>query len=349
MGKVTQQQIADTLGISKFAVSRALADKTGVSEETRQSILAAAEKLGYRRTPARRAGQSPEILFAFQATDTPQGEFWVKILQGAQEEAQRMGVRTSLRLVSKPEDVEGLHDGIDGVVFSGPFDEDVIAMAARLNVPVVRTSPGPPLDQTDRVMVADFESGVAVARHLVELGHTRAVYAEGTPGLAGRAARYRGFSQNFPTPVRAVTFDEQAGIGPLIDGIYSAEHPPTAFFCASDGIAVNTISELSRRGLRVPDDVSVVGYLDYALATQIAPALTTVRVPIREMGITIMRCLLDRVFADEPASATARRIQLIPQFIVRESTGPAPPHVPAPRRMSAEPETPPDRDLAPVV
>lgn len=320
MGKITQQHIADELNISKYAVSRALADKSGVSEATRKIVLAAADSLGYKRSKSKQPDQAPEVLFVFQSSDTVHGEFWVKILRGAQEEAQRMGIRTGLRMVKNAEDIAGLHDGIAGIVLSGPLDGEVFDVAAKLHIPLVRTSPGPILDRIDRVMVADFEAGQMVAKHLVDLGHTRAIFAEGTPDLFGRETRYRGFVNGFPTDVEALTFDEKIGIGPFIDRIFSQPNAPTAIFCASDGIGVNAISELSRRGIRVPEDVSVIGYLDTASAMQIAPALTTVRVPVRQMGVAIMQCLFERMQDDDSERLAPRRLQLVPEFIVRQST-----------------------------
>lgn len=323
MRKVTQQDIADALGISKFAVSRALADKSGVGAGTRADVLAKAEALGYRRGTGR-SRKDGEVLFVFGSPDTVQGAFWIRILQGAQEEAQRRGVRTGLHFVSAARDLSGISKRVAGMVLSGPLEEEVFEVAARLHIPLVRTSVGPFLDRIDRVMLADFESGMAAAEHLVRFGHRRAVYAEGTPNLRGRAERVRGFRQGFPTPVESLTFDERVGIGPELDRLLAAGEMPTAIFCASDGIGVNAVSELMRRGLRVPGDVSVVGYLDDPAATQIVPALTTVRVPVRYMGIMLMRCLLDRMNAADQDDFPPRRIQLIPEFIVRQSSGPAP-------------------------
>ncbi|MBL1422041.1 MAG: LacI family DNA-binding transcriptional regulator [Alphaproteobacteria bacterium] len=325
MAKITQQDIADVLKISKYAVSRALADKSGVSEATREVVLKAADNLGYKPNKQKDSALSPEVLFVFQSNDTVHGEFWVKILRGAQEEAQRMGIRTGLRMVQNASDIADLHDGIAGIVLSGPLDSEVFEVAAQLHIPLVRTSPGPILDRIDRVMVADFEAGQMVANHLIELGHTRAIFAEGTPHLIGRADRYHGFDHAFPNHVEAITFDEQIGIGPQIDRIFSQPNPPTAIFCASDGIGVNAISELLRRGIRVPEDVSVIGYLDTAAAIQIAPALTTVHVPVRQMGIAIMQCLFKRMQDNNPERRAPRRIQLVPEFIIRQSTAQANP------------------------
>lgn len=326
MSKVTLRKIADELGVSTFAVSRALADKPGVSEATRVSIRARAEALGYSRPErglARMAENAPEVLFLFQRPDHTHSEFWVKILQGAQDEAQRNGIRTGLRLVRSGEDIAGLsHRGLAGLVLSGPLDPSVFEVAAGLDVPLVRTSPGPLLERMDRVSVDDFEAAMAAAAHLVELGHTRAIYAEGQPNLRGRAERLRGFRAGFPAEVRAITFDERTGIGPLLPAILDAPDAPTAVFCASDGIGVNVVSELTRRGVRVPEDISVVGYLDYACATQIVPALTTVRVPVQQMGMMIMRCLLERMRGEDMDRLPPRRIQLVSEFVVRQSTGP---------------------------
>jgi LacI family transcriptional regulator len=332
--KVTQQDIADALGVSKFAVSRALADKPGVGAETRADVLAKAEALGYRGAPRAR-DEKAEVVFVFGTPDTVQGAFWIRILQGAQEEAQRRGVRTGLHFVSGADDLSGISKRVAGMVLSGPLEEEVFEVAARLRIPLVRTSAGSLLDRIDRVMLADFESGMVAAEHLVKLGHRRAVYAEGTPNLRGRAERVRGFRQAFPTPVESLTFDERVGIGPELDRLLAAGAMPTAIFCASDGIGVNAVSELMRRGLGVPGDVSVVGYLDDPAATQIVPALTTVRVPVRYMGVMIMRCLLDRMNAADPDEIPPRRIQLIPEFVVRESTGPAPEAAALPRAKTA--------------
>ncbi len=337
LGKVTQQDIADRLGISKFAVSRALADKPGVGPETRATVLKTAAALGYKRTPAPANQGAPEVLFVFQDPDSVHAEFWVRILQGAQEEAQRMGVRTGLRLVRRSDDIAGISERVAGMVLSGPLDGDVFEIAARLHLPLVRTSAGPVLDRIDRVMVADFEAGNAAAIHLADLGHTSAIYAEGTPNLAGRAERLRGFREGFPTPVEAISFDETMGIGPHLDRLIAADELPTAIFCASDGIGVNVVSELARRGLRVPEDISVVGYLDYPAATQIVPALTTVRVPVRQMGVAIMRCLMERMRNGDPDTLAPRRIQLVPEFVVRQSTGPAPKRAPKPSRLEGAP------------
>ena len=103
----------------------------------------------------------------------------------------------------------------------------------------------------------------------------------------------------------------------------AAGYEPTAMFCGSDGVAVTVVSELLRMGLRVPEDVSVVGHADYPIATQVSPNLTTIHMPHKQMGIAAVRRLLARsghlgILDDLPP----QRISLVPFLVERESTGP---------------------------
>ncbi|MBN9026190.1 MAG: substrate-binding domain-containing protein, partial [Rhizobiales bacterium] len=90
-----------------------------------------------------------------------------------------------------------------------------------------------------------------------------------------------------------------------------------------DGIAVSAVSELLRMGLRIPEDVSVVGYSDFACATQISPHLTTVRTPQTEMGAAMVRCIADRLALPENRSRAPVRMALASEIVRRASTGPA--------------------------
>jgi LacI family transcriptional regulator len=126
------------------------------------------------------------------------------------------------------------------------------------------------------------------------------------------------------TVVEDFVFDEAHGfrmafLGYLVDG-----GKPTALFCAHDGIAVSAVSELLRLGVRVPDDVSVVGFNDFACATQISPRLTTVRTPQVDMGAAMVRCIADRLASPE-TSRSPLRVALVAEIVRRESTGSASP------------------------
>ena len=99
----------------------------------------------------------------------------------------------------------------------------------------------------------------------------------------------------------------------------------TAMFCGSDGVAITVVSELLRMGLRVPEDVSVVGHADYPVATQVSPNLSTIHMPHREMGVAAVRQLISRSRLASPLNdLPPQRISLVPHLVERQSTGPAP-------------------------
>jgi LacI family transcriptional regulator len=100
---------------------------------------------------------------------------------------------------------------------------------------------------------------------------------------------------------------------------------PTGFFCGNDSVAVTVLTELMRMGVNVPEQASVVGYADYAVASHTSPALTTVKVPYQKIGVAGVRLLLSRLGVGGPVNdLPAQRIGLVAELIIRGSSGPAP-------------------------
>jgi len=122
--------------------------------------------------------------------------------------------------------------------------------------------------------------------------------------------------------VAEIAFQEPGGFRDAFIASIRSGFVPTALFCAHDGLAVTAISELFRLGVRVPDDMSVVGFNDFVCATQIAPQLTTLRIPQEEIGVAVIRCLALRLSQSETERFPPLRIALTPKFIERHSTAP---------------------------
>jgi LacI family transcriptional regulator len=150
-------------------------------------------------------------------------------------------------------------------------------------------------------------------------------FVHGSTLPIGRAERYRGFRDGMletpGTTVDDIIFDEAHGFRRALMAHIREGGAPTALFCAHDGIAVGAISELLQLGLRIPDDISIVGYSDFAAASQISPRLTTVRVPHVEIGAAMVRCIADRLGNPEGSARPPMRISLISDIVRRESTG----------------------------
>lgn len=330
MRRVTIQHIADHLRISKFAVSRALSGKSGVSDGTRQQIVEAARLLGYALKDKASAVNTVEVIFKDRATASR--ELWVDVQNGIDHEARHHGLRMSVHWDAAPSDLLNPSSDSVGHVLVGPQRPEILEAALASRQPAVLVNHiVPPLWPKDQVSAADIEAGISVAHYLHGLGHQKVVYAQGRLGFPGRLARLSGFAEAIAglgdMELREVGFSDDRAAGDLreaITAMTASGFEPTAFFCGSDIVAVTVASELMRIGLRIPEDVTVIGHADYDIATQFSPQLTTVHMPHREMGIVSVRVMLSRAgITDFLGQLPPQRISLVPNLVERQSSGPA--------------------------
>jgi LacI family transcriptional regulator len=330
MSNVTLDMIATRLGISKFAVSRALSGKPGVSEKTRRSIIEVAEELGY-RIPRMKGGDGRSIEVIFHDRNVANRELWGDVQHGIEAEASRWGLSMAVRWTKDCRIVSRVERSTVGFILVGPHDTDMHKAVRDSHRPAVTVNHRvPPLDGMDQVTATDVEAGEFVADFLIGLGHRRMVYVHGRAGYPGREARLYGFARTIAcrgdATAREMIFeydDEASTFRSLLIAMVDEGFVPTAFFCGSDGVAVTVVSELVRMGLRVPEDASVIGHADYAIASQISPKLTTLHMPHRQMGLTAVRLLLSRAGLTLPvADPTPMRISLVPHLVARQTSGP---------------------------
>jgi LacI family transcriptional regulator len=323
MARITLAIIAERTGLSKFAVSRSLSGKDGVSDETRQRVRDVATELGYLRQVS--DIEAPVLGVVFHDTDLINSELHLLIQSGIQAEAQRCGYQVRMRWTHLPEEIEAFARDCSGVAMVGPHPEASMVTIKALGIPVVRNTWMEPLDPYDIVSGTDHEAGSAVAKFLVELGHRSIVYVHGAPGYRGRIERFYGVREvleRYPdVTFREMRFRAEMRFTEHLKALHETGLRPTAFFCAHDGLAVTVVSEMLRLGYRIPEDVSVVGFGDYSAATQISPQLTTVRVHGRQIGSGLVRLLDDKI-TGRIASDYSVRMMIASHLIVRESTGP---------------------------
>ncbi|HVW92124.1 MAG TPA: LacI family DNA-binding transcriptional regulator [Devosia sp.] len=326
MARVTIQDLADRLGLSKFSVSRALSGKAGVSEATRSRVLRAAHAMGYRLN-SEVTPPTGQILFIRQEIDPVSAERWLNIMHGAEREGERLGFAVLPRQARYLADNSHLDPGIVGIILAVARPGEVADLALRTGLPVASANYVRPFDPIDQVVGADWETGLRVAQFLLGLGHRDFAFVRGNAWPVARGERFRGFRDGLAQAGLGecddLPFDEAVGFRPALLDYLGRGRGPTALFCAHDGIAVTVISELLRLGVRVPEDVSVVGVNDLAVASQVAPRLTTMRQPMVETGAALVRCIADRLARADGATTPPRRIALLAELIERESTGPA--------------------------
>ncbi|MEV8435893.1 LacI family DNA-binding transcriptional regulator [Actinosynnema sp. NPDC051121] len=329
---VTIAQIAALAGVSAATVSKVVNGHVEVAAETRALVEGLLREQGYRRQ--KKVSRSPlvEVLFHELA-----GTYPVEVIKGVE------GVATEHGLTLALTELHGRHvpgrTWVDGVlarrptgviaVFSDPTPEQHERLHRR-DIPVVLVDPtGEPAHGTPSVGADNWSGGLAATRHLLELGHRRiAVITGATRMLSGRARLdgYRAAMDAAGVPVDPELVRE--GDFQIRDGLEHTRellrlpNPPTAVVTGNDGEALGVYQAVYEAGLRIPDDLSVVGFDDLPPAQWMIPALTTVRQPLGEMAATATGMVVD-LAQGKPLSQ--HRLVLSTELVVRASTA-------APRR-----------------
>jgi LacI family transcriptional regulator len=184
MKKVTLDNIADRLGVSKFAVSRALSGKDGVSEELRLRIISAAREMGYQRTNST-APTQPIIHVIFAEHDPVNSELWMQMQNGIQQEASAAGYQLQTIWAPAADKVGNLVASSYGVVLVGQHAPPLVEAIANAGCTMVRLGWVRPLEDTDQIGGADHEAGKAVGEYLLSRGHRRITFVHGTRVLRG--------------------------------------------------------------------------------------------------------------------------------------------------------------------
>jgi len=323
MARITLSTIAERTGLSKFAVSRSLSGKDGVSEETRKRVQQIAAELGYVRTAT--DIELPVIGVVFHDTDLINSELHLLIQSGLQAEAQRSGYQVRMCWTHLVDEIVAFARTCSGVAMVGPHPRASMDAVRALGVAVARNTWSDPLDPYDIVQGTDHEAGSAVASYLLELGHRTIAYVHGTPGYRGRIERYYGVREVLEryedVSFRQMKFHSELRFTEHLKAAHADGFFPTAFFCAHDGMALTVVSELLRLGYKIPEDASVIGFGDYSAATQISPQLTTVKVHGRQIGEGLVRMLDDRI-TGRTSDQFPMRLMITSHLVVRASTGP---------------------------
>ncbi|WP_235018058.1 LacI family DNA-binding transcriptional regulator [Thermomonospora echinospora] len=330
---VTITAIAREAGVSVSTVSKVLNGRADVAEGTRSRVEELLAKHAYPR--ARRRGSDPAGLIdiVFDELDSP----WaVEIIRGAEEVAHAAGTGTVVSAIhARSEPARQWLDNLErrrseGVVLV--VDELTAAQRARLqalDVPCIVIDPrGEPDPQVPSIGAANWAGGQAATRHLIELGHRRIAIISGPAGMLCSRARldgYRGALEGAGLPadpalVRHGDFHHESGYLQAAR-LLELPDPPTAIFAGSDQQAFGACEAARERGLRIPQDLSIVGFDDLPVARWFSPPLTTVRQPLAEMGSLATR-LLFRLSRGE--TLETHHVELATELVIRESTAPPP-------------------------
>lgn len=325
MKRVSLDDIAARLGISKYSVSRALTGKPGVSEATRRRVLQIARELQYRdfaREDATTEGDGLVVLL-IPYQDLEDGEFWMGVMAGAVSEATELGYAFVTQPLTGDDEVARVpSQQVRGVIVAGSKARPALQPYAEAGVPTSLVTYATPLEKFDTVHAADQEGGTAAARHLIELGHRRLAYVTEGPEKPSFAARSRGFHDGADGGVTVTDLHidrDEPGLSfeRQFRALAESGKAPTGILASTDSVAFAIAAALGRLGLLVPKHVSLIGFNGGAASSRFVPKLTTLQIPTRDIGANAMRFLHERI---EGLHAPARRLQLAPTLVLRDST-----------------------------
>ncbi|NEA97930.1 substrate-binding domain-containing protein [Streptomyces sp. SID13726] len=325
--------VAREAGVSVPTASKVVNGREDVAPETRRRVTEALDRLGYVRRPRFDAAKSSGLVdLVVHSLETS----WSgAVLHGVEAAAHDAGLEVVVSAglnrnrTGRPE--RGWMDkltarGSSGVLFNlaeltatqyGWLDQHRIPYV--LIDPVLEPPPG-----VVSVGAANWQGGVTATEHLLALGHERIAVVAGHQRRMCSGARVAGYRSALaaagirqrPEYIRHAGFDETAAHRRTLE-LLDLPEPPTAVFVCSDHMTLGVYEALAERGLKVPADLSVVGFDDLPEARWAAPALTTVRQPLSEMSATALRLLVRMMEGDRPEST---RTELSTRLVERAST-----------------------------
>jgi LacI family transcriptional regulator len=338
-GRTTIKELARLSGVSVGTVSRALNGYTDVSQETRERVIRLAQELDYTPNAAARTLVTERSHVVGLFLDTGEGRpdvqhpFFHEVLGGLKDLVGAAGFDLLLFASEQPGNGYGPHSylkrarhhRVDGVVLMGiDTAEPEVERLLRSDIACVGVDMAVVGSTNCSVMSDNVEGGAMAVRHLAELGHKRIATLTGLIETAPARDRLRGYREEIQRQGLAYRDDYvmygdyyvdsgAAGMAALLE----LPEPPTAVFAASDLMAAGAIGVVSRAGLRVPDDVAVVGFDDIFLAALTEPPLTTLRQDKLGLGAAAGEALVALLEEDGDAQAAAT---LPVELVVRGST-----------------------------
>jgi DNA-binding LacI/PurR family transcriptional regulator len=320
--------VARRAGVSKSVVSRVMRSEASVSSVSRAAVTAAAQELGYRANAVARSLVQRRTYNVGVMVSDLHNIFFAEVLDGLYAAAADRGYRTLITTGNRDPLAEAraleqlLELRADGVVLAGSrMPDEAIAAAARV-IPIAAVGSDLRLSGVDVVVDDDHKGAVLAVEHLIGLGHRDIALIDGGKG-AGAAERRAGYRSAMAAAglgahvrVEPGDFTESGGY----EGarrLLNGRRRPTAIFASNDQSAVGALNAVIEAGLNVPEDVSLMGYDNTALAALRHISLTTIHQPRNQIGEMAMRAVVRRI---EKPGLAARRHVLAPKLVVRSTT-----------------------------
>lgn len=328
------EDIAKIAGVSRSTVSRVINNQPNVSEDTRRRVLSVIEEHNFRPNIAARALVTQQtrvlsVVIPKAVSDTFTDPYFPTLIQGAMSAANQQEYAVMLWIGNATEDEERFFQRIlsnslfDGIIVASALTDDPLRLwLQRAGFPYVFI--GAPQDESlNYVDVDNVQAGQAAVSHLIRLGYQRIGTLAGPQKLGAGIDRLKGYRMALERAGRRIDndliiesqFSEVAG---YMNMKKLLQRHVDAVFAASDVIAFGAMRAIREQGLRIPQDVAVIGFDDIDSAAQAFPPLTTVRQPILEEGAAAARVLIDLI---QKRVEGPQRVLLNTELIIRDSCG----------------------------
>ena len=322
---VTIHNVAERAGVSVATVSRVFNNKGPMREETFQRVLAVAERMRYVPHAAARSLSTRSTSTIGVILPELHGEFFSEVIRGIDVSARSRGLhlivsgshsdREEMRAV-----LRAVRGRVDGLIMMSP-DLDAATLLRDLPASVAVVLLNAVVEGRSSVTIDNAGGARTVVRHLASLGHRRIAFVGGPANNGDAVQRRRGYraamraagAQNESSLEFSGNFTEESGYD-AAKRIARRSPMPTAVFAANDAMAIGALSAFREEGVHVPDDLALAGFDDIPIARYLSPPLTSVKVPIADLGRRGLDLLLD-------PSNTIRCDTLKTSLIVRQSCG----------------------------
>ena len=317
MAKVSMQQIADELGVSKSLVSLALTNSYGVKEDTRFKIYLTALKMGYDFKKVNNQNEHKikdkySILVFIKQNDLVTERFWPEILSGIEIELSNANYRMKTKVWDDDSTSDELLVDIatsnaDGVIIISEFPKESFFALKAMNIPVVVVDSKEYVDgMFDVVRSNNFLGGYLAAEYLINNNHKNVCFVGDIELAVSFKERFNGFS-NYLSNAKDIKINNVITSGRKfsdVEYLYNrkdfinllkSNNMPTAVFCQNDPTAEFVYEDIKSLGINIPNDISVIGYDNILLTNAFVPALTSVNVCKREIGKEAVCLLISRI------------------------------------------------------
>jgi LacI family transcriptional regulator len=324
---VTMNQIARHLNISVATVSRALSGNAdAVSEETRRAIFEAVESFGYKK---RRAVGKSVAFVIDKDSFSLSSQFYASVISGIEEELIRNKYYFHFNSVEREKfDLGKINlnfNDLAGVVMVGVYHDDFVLTLKHTEIPLVLLDYYIPTEDMPAVLIDNADGILKACKYLASLGHRRIAYLSGDRVETSAQERLYGYRKaqeafSLVDEPGLIVHDCRSRIDEgfkATSAILSKKPLPTAILAYNDLIAIGAMDAIKQHGLSVPNDLSVIGFDDIGLASEVNPPLTTVHVPKRTLGALAVQRLLKIINGrDEPI----QKSQIPTSLAIRKST-----------------------------